>query len=66
VLAVELDERAGRIRIAQVPVEVRSGEVTAQAPGVAIVVGADQGRGGLADVVDVVALPRVVLEQWHR
>mgnify|MGYP003343421694 CR=1 FL=1 len=40
--------------------------MTAEPPQVSFGIGAEKCRGGRADVVDVVALPRVVLQQRHR
>src|SRR5258707_1173671 len=54
-IRVQLEERAGGV--AEVPVEVRAREVPAEAPGMAARVGPVERGRGVADMVDVVALP---------
>src|SRR5205823_273743 len=56
-IRVQLEERAGGIP--QVPVEVGAGEMPTDTPGMAVrVTSVERGRG-VADVVEVVALPGV-------
>src|SRR5258708_6210356 len=63
-IRIQLEERTGRVP--QVPVEVGAGEVPTDAPGMAVrVTSVERGRG-VAHVVEVVALPGVVLQDRHR
>jgi hypothetical protein len=52
--------------IAEVPEQVRAQEVTAESPHTAVGIGGQQAVCALADLVDVVHLPRRVMEERHR
>ncbi len=53
-------------RVAQIPEVVRADRMATEAPRVAARVGGDHGGGGRADGVDVVHLPRRVVEEGER